>query len=112
MRPHVPGRSSGRAPRPQGAAVGRTAGKVDGAGRRLRCRQRMAVTWSFKDAGLVCAVCADLAGLRFVKSGPRRSAGFAVRQRRSCGRKGRFLRSRRWERGGAAHILLGGWGLG
>jgi len=33
----------GRAPRPQGAAVGRTAGKVDGAGRRLRCRQRMAV---------------------------------------------------------------------
>ena len=31
MRPHEPGRSSGRAPRPQGAAVGRTAGKVDGA---------------------------------------------------------------------------------
>jgi len=77
MRPHEPGRSSGRAPRPQGAAVGRTAGKVDGAGRRLRCRQRMAVY---------------LAGLRFVKSGPRRSAGFAARQRRSCGRKGRFLR--------------------
>ena len=43
MRPHEPGRSSGRAPRPQGAAVGRTAGKVDGAGRRLRCRQHMAV---------------------------------------------------------------------
>ena len=71
MRPHEPGRSSGRAPRPQGAAVGRTAGKVDGAGRRLRCRQRMAVTWSFKAAGLACAGCAGLAGLRFVKSGPR-----------------------------------------
>jgi len=51
----------------------------------------MAVTWSFKAAGLACAVCAGLAGLRFVKSGPRRSAGFAARQRRSCGRKGRFV---------------------
>jgi len=31
MRPHVPGRSSGRAPRPQGAAVGRTAASAAGA---------------------------------------------------------------------------------
>ena len=28
MRPHEPGRSSGRAPRPQGAAVGRTAASL------------------------------------------------------------------------------------
>ena len=41
-------------------------------GARLDWRPRMAVTWLFKDAGLACAVCADLAGLRFVKSGPRR----------------------------------------
>jgi len=31
MRPHEPGRSSGRAPRPKGAAVGRTAASADGA---------------------------------------------------------------------------------
>jgi len=47
----------------------------------------MAVTWSFKAAGLVCAVCADLAGHLIVKSGRGSSAGFAARQRRSCGRK-------------------------
>jgi len=93
MRPHEPGRSNGRAPRPQGAAVWRTAGKVDGAGRRLRCRQRMAVTWSFKGSRLGLRTSAGLAGLLIVKSGPRRSAGFAARQRRSCGRKGRFRRS-------------------
>lgn len=57
MRPHEPGRSSGRATRPQAAAVGRTAGSADGASGRARldCRQRMAVTWSFKEAGLACA---------------------------------------------------------
>jgi len=93
MRPHVPGRSSGRAPRPQGAAVGRTAGKVDGAGAGYAAGSAWPFTWSFKAAGLACAVCAGLAGHRFVKSGPRRSAGFAARQRRSCGRKGRFRRS-------------------
>ena len=31
MRPHEPGRSSGRAPRPKGAAVGRTAASAAGA---------------------------------------------------------------------------------
>ena len=87
MRPHEPGRSSGRAPRPQGAAVGRTAGKVDGAGRRLRCRQRMVVTWSFKDAGLVCAVRADLAGILIVKSGRGSSAAFAEGKGSSTVRK-------------------------
>jgi len=71
MRPHEPGRSSGRAPRPQGAAVGRTAGKVAGAGRRLRCRQRMAVTWSFKGSWPGLRTGAGLAGHHFVKSGPR-----------------------------------------
>ena len=72
MRPHEPGRSSGRAPRPQGAAVGRTAGKVDGAlGAGYAAGRAWPFTWSFKAAGLACAVCAGLAGLRFVKSGPR-----------------------------------------
>ena len=56
-------------------------------GARLDWRSRMAVTWLFKTAGLVCAVCADLAGHFIVKSGHGNSAGFAVRQRRSCGRK-------------------------
>ena len=77
--------------RPGAAAAGRGGG-ADGRqccrrirGARLDWRPRMAVTWLFKDAGLVCAVCADLAGLLIVKSGPRRSAGFAARQRRSCG---------------------------
>ncbi|MDO8804188.1 MAG: hypothetical protein Q7R35_07145, partial [Elusimicrobiota bacterium] len=46
-------------------------------GARLDWRPRMAVTWLFKDAGLVCAVCADLAGLIIVKSGRGSSAAFA-----------------------------------
>ena len=37
----------------------------------------MAVTWLFKAAGLVCAVCADLAGHLIVKSGRGSSAEFA-----------------------------------
>jgi len=88
MRPHEPGRSSGRAPRPQGAAVGRTAASADGAfaaqgwtggrawpllayGCAVSGAMRIRRPWSFKAAGLACAVRAGLAGLRFVKSGPR-----------------------------------------
>ena len=52
----------------------------------------MAVTWSFKDAGLVCAVCADLAGLIIVKSGRGSSAAFAeggpLRKRKKSYAKG------------------------
>lgn len=73
MRPHEPGRSSGRAPR-LCAAVGRTAARVAGARRRLRCRQRMAVTWSFKAAGLACAQAQVWPATAFVKSGPRLQA--------------------------------------
>ena len=47
----------------------------------------MAVTWSFKDAGLVCAVCADLAGLIIVKSGRGSSAAFAEGKGSSTVRK-------------------------
>ena len=73
MRPHEPGRTSGRAPRPQGAAVGRTAASAAGAfaaqgwtgGRAwpLPGRLRMPA-WS-------ALFCADLAGLLIMKSGPR-----------------------------------------
>ena len=63
--------------RPGAATVGRGGGangrqccrRIRGA--RLDWRPRMAVTWSFKAAGLACAVCAGLAGLLIVKSGPR-----------------------------------------
>ncbi|MCK9566449.1 MAG: hypothetical protein M0Q43_10425 [Methanothrix sp.] len=69
----------------------------------------MAVTWSFRDAGLVCAVCADLAGLIIVKSGRGCRAGFAARQRRSCGRKGRLLR---FDEGKKAGPRISFWGVG
>ena len=43
--------------------------------------------WLFKDAGLVCAVCADLAGLIIVKSGRGSSATFAEGKGSSTVRK-------------------------
>jgi len=43
--------------------------------------------WLFKDAGLVCAVCADLAGLIIVKSGRGSSAAFAEGKGSSTVRK-------------------------
>jgi hypothetical protein len=47
----------------------------------------MAVTWSFKAAGLACAVCADLAGILIVKSGRGSSAAFAEGKGSSTVRK-------------------------
>ena len=63
--------------RPGAATVGRGGGangrqccrRIRGA--RLDWRPRMAVTWLFKDAGLVCSVCADLAGLIIREERPR-----------------------------------------
>ena len=51
----------------------------------------MAVTWLFKDAGLACAVCADLDGLIIVKSGRGSSAAFAEGKGSSTVPQGRFL---------------------
>ena len=79
--------------RPGAATVGRGGGangrqccrRIRGA--RLDWRPRMAVTWLFKDAGLACAVCADLDGLIIVKSGRGSSAAFAEGKGSSTVRK-------------------------
>lgn len=108
------GPPGGRAPRPQGAAVGRTAGSADGAS-------------SARKAGLPAARGRYLVVVRMPAwpARKRRSGRPPLRGRadrgggsadppqaeQSCGRKGRFLRFDWREKDGAANILLGGIGV-